>query len=353
MDSLDTQALLQAISSDHPCGEDLEYDPEFIELETIAKGKAEQQIGDSVIEAEDADWQQVRKQSLELLSRTKDIRVLIYLIRSTLHTDDLTGFRDTLVLLEGLLKQYWEPIYPRLDEEDNDPTMRINALSALCDDETVLHPLRMTPLVNSRMLGHFSLRDISIATGETAPPADYKPAEKATIDAAFMDADLDELQATADAVNESIDHIKDIEGFVTGQVGVASATSFSELTDVLEAARQVLGNQLLRRGVGAGDEENEGGEALDSGANGAAASAPPPSGKINSREDVIRALEKIEEYYAQNEPASPVPLLMSRARKLVHMGFMDIIQNIAPDGVSQVEMIRGPEDEGQQEESYQ
>ena len=107
MDSLDTQALLQAISSDHPCGEDLEYDPEFIELETIAKGKAEQQIGDSVIEAEDAYWQQVRKQSLELLSRTKDIRVLIYLIRSTLHTNDLTGFRDTLVLLEGLLKQYW------------------------------------------------------------------------------------------------------------------------------------------------------------------------------------------------------------------------------------------------------
>ena len=360
MAAIDTETLFQEISNERPCGEDLEYDPAFIELEAISKGKAEQQIGDTIIEAECADWPQVKKQSLELLSRTKDIRVLIFLIRSILYTDDLTDFKDSLALLKRLLQHYWQQIYPQLDEEDNDPTMRINALSTLCNEEAVLHPLRMAPLVRSRMLGRFSLRDITIATGEAAPPADYEPVEKTTIDAAFMDADSDELQVTFDAVNEAIDCVNEIEGFVTDQVGVTNATSFSELTDVLKEAQQILSDQLARRDIGK-DEEEPIAEAADNETPGAAAtisttscattssaSSTPSNGQINSREDVIRALEKVEDYYSQHEPASPVPLLISRARKLVHMDFMEIIKNIAPDGISQVEMLCGPEDKGQQ-----
>ena len=138
MGAIDTEVLLQEISSDSPCGEDLEYDPTFVELENIAKGKAEQQIGDSIIEAEAADWKQVEKLSLELLTRTKDIRILIYLIQACIHTDGYHSFSDGLTVLKGLLEQYWQPIHPQLDEEDNDPTMRVNALSALCDEDTLL-----------------------------------------------------------------------------------------------------------------------------------------------------------------------------------------------------------------------
>jgi len=334
MGAIDTEVLLQEISSDSPCGEDLEYDPTFIELENIAKGKAEQQIGDSIIEAESADWKQVQKQSLELLTRTKDIRILIYLIQASMHTDGYHSFSDGLTVLKELLEQYWEPIHPQLDEGDED---------------TLLHPLRLVPLVSSRMLGQFSLRDIAIATGEISPPTGHEPVKKATIDAAFTDADLEELQATANAVRESIDNINAIEIFVTEQVGVANATSFSELADLLKEAQQILTEQLARRGVGNEEESSEesGLSATETGV--AAPSRQSLSGEINSRGDVIKALEKIEGYYARNEPASPVPLLTRRAKKLVPMDFMEIIKNLAPDGESQIETIRGPEDEGQDE----
>ncbi|MEJ1336052.1 MAG: type VI secretion system protein TssA [Candidatus Sedimenticola sp. (ex Thyasira tokunagai)] len=348
MSAIDTEALLQEISSDNPCGEDLEYDPAFIELENIAKGKAEQQIGDSIIEGEAADWKQVQKKSLELLAQTKDIRVLIYLIRSILHMDGLTSFRDALVLLKELLSRYWEQIHPQLDEDDGDPTMRINALVTLFDEESVLRPLRMVPLVQSRMLGSFGLRDISIATGETAPPANYEPVEKSTIDGAFMDADLDDLQASATAATEAIGQITEIESFITDQVGVANAASFSDLTSILKEAQQTLSEQLTRRGVGQADETSDseaaGDEAMATGGN---RSGPALSGQINSRQDVARVLDKITDYYTQYEPTSPVPLLISRVRRLVHMDFMEIMKNLAPDGISQVEMIRGPEDEVQ------
>ncbi len=344
MSTLDEEALLQAVSADSPCGEDLEYDPVFGELERSAQGKAEQQIGETIVEAEEPDWREVGKLATKLFSRTKDTRVGIYLLRASLHTQGFLGLRAGLSLLKGMLEQYWECLYPELDAEDNDdPTMRINALVSLCDDQMMLNPVRKTPLVSSRMMGEFSLRDIAIATGELQPSGSAQKIEMATIEAAFLDSDLEDLQATTDALTASIDYLITIERYVTEQVGVANAASFAELGQLLKDALHVLQDQLSRRGVTentSGDEEGKNG-------NGSGVSATKPaaslSGDINSREDVIRALDKIQNYYTRHEPTSPVPLLMKRAKQLVSMDFMQIIKNIAPDGVSQVEAIRGPE----------
>ncbi|MEN8177248.1 MAG: type VI secretion system protein TssA [Pseudomonadota bacterium] len=345
MSTIDVESLMQAISADSPCGEDLEYDPAFGELERLAQGKAEQQIGDTIVEAEEPDWRQVGKLATTLFSRTKDIRVVIYLMRSSLHTQGFTGLCDGLLLLKGMLTQNWECLYPELDAEDNnDPTMRINALVSLCDDQMLLNPVRKAPLVSSRMMGQFSLRDIAIATGELQPTGGTGKTEIAAIDAAFLDADLEELQATADAVSASINYLSTIESYVTEQVGASDAASFDELGQLLKSALQVLQDHLSRRGVNENIADSEG--SADQNGSGVSAAATPPaslSGAINNRDDVIRALGKIQDYYTRHEPASPVPMLMERAKQLVAMDFMQIIKNIAPDGLSQVEIIRGPE----------
>ena len=65
------------------------------------------------------------------------------------------------------------------------------------------------------------------------------------------------------------------------------------------------------------------------------------SGQVRSREDVVRALERILAYYAKNEPSSPIPLLVERCKRLVTMGFLDIIRELAPDGVGQIETLSG------------
>lgn len=54
-------------------------------------------------------------------------------------------------------------------------------------------------------------------------------------------------------------------------------------------------------------------------------------------------LDLICDYYARCEPSSPVPLLLKRAKRLVFMDFIEIIKDLAPDGLSQVELIRGQE----------
>jgi type VI secretion system protein ImpA len=56
---------------------------------------------------------------------------------------------------------------------------------------------------------------------------------------------------------------------------------------------------------------------------------------------VVRLLECICAYYEKYEPSSPVPLLLTRAKRLVSKNFIDALRDIAPDAVAQAEAVRG------------
>jgi type VI secretion system protein ImpA len=70
------------------------------------------------------------------------------------------------------------------------------------------------------------------------------------------------------------------------------------------------------------------------------------NGEISSRADVLRVLDKICEYYDQFEPASPVPIFMKRAKKLVTMSFVDVIRELAPEAMSKIDLYTGSSGEG-------
>ena len=58
------EVLLAPVSADNPCGADLEYgDPAFAALDRATRGKPEQQIGSTIIPAEEPDWKAVGRQA--------------------------------------------------------------------------------------------------------------------------------------------------------------------------------------------------------------------------------------------------------------------------------------------------
>ena len=345
MSVIEIETLLDEIEATAPCGEDLEYDPELAELEAAAQETPERQYGDTIIPAQPPDWRAVKTTALSLFGRTRDLRIAVALARALLHVDGLPGFAAGLSVVEGLLERYWDSVYPLLDpEDDNDPTLRVNVLVALCDQEATLRGVREMPLVNSRALGRFSLRDVQIASGLLAPLASDEPAELPTqtkIDGAFLDADLDELQATAAAVAEAIERVKRIEVVLTELIGVARAPDMSALAGVLKEIHHVLAQQLQKRGVGliaeATADEMADGESLA----GAAAGQRWVVGEIGSRDDAMRMLDKICDYFERYEPSSPVPFLLKRAKKLVTKDFMAILNDLAPGGAEQATLIFG------------
>lgn len=349
MSVLEVEALLSAIAPGAPCGEDLEYDPAFVEMEKLAQETPERQYGDTVIPAEPPDWRSVRKNALSLLERTRDLRVAVYLTRASLHIDGLAGFVDGLGLVQGLLERFWEHVYPQLDpDDDNDPMLRVNTIVALCHPETTLRSLREMPLVSVRGLGQFSLRDIQLANSARTSGDSDSPeggSARAAIEGAFQKADLAALQATAAVIVAAMERTQRIEVVLTEHVGVSQAPDMSALTDVLKEMRQVLAEHLQQRGAGLDSEsaktEATGEEALA----GSAGGGRLVVGEIGSREDAVRMLDRIADYFEQHEPSSPVPFLLKRAKRLVAKDFMSILNDLAPGGAEQAILILGLQDQ--------
>jgi type VI secretion system protein ImpA len=239
--------------------------------------------------------------------------------------------------MEGLLDSFWEAVHPQLDPDDgNDPTGRVNILSALCDADLIVRPLRETPLVSARGLGQYNLRDYEVATGKAQAAADANPAPISAIDAAFLDVEPEQLRETANALEKSVASVARIEALLTEKAGVHHAIDVRPLGDPLKAAQQVVREYLGRRFPDEipADEETETDTAVAGGRQARL------SGSITNREDVMRALDKVCEYLNKYEPTSPAQLFIECAKRLMTTNFIDSVKILGTDGVALLEKVR-------------
>jgi type VI secretion system protein ImpA len=353
--SVDVEKLLTEISPEAPCGGDLRYDPAYLELERVAQGTPEREMGAEKIAAEEPDWRAVREAAMELLKRSRDLRLVLYLALSLLKLEGFAGLRDGLAVLRGCLERYWETVHPRLDPEDNnDPLERVNIIASMSlpagsfqDPMRFIQRVREARLCSSRQLGQFGLRDILIATGQMPAPAGAEAANAAVIEAAFADTDAGELQATAAAAVEAAGHVRAIDEKLTALVGAGRAPNLDGLRQAVEEVSGHLAGYLAKRGMGTGGAGVP--SAGAAGAAGGPAAGPAISGDIRSREDVINVLEKICRFYEQHEPSSPIPLLLKRAQRLVAKSFLDIVRDLTPEAMNQINVIGGIEIRAPQE----
>jgi type VI secretion system protein ImpA len=122
--------------------------------------------------------------------------------------------------------------------------------------------------------------------------------------------------------------------------GYEGAPDFGPLLDLLKPMRKILADELALRAANAMPADAEG--AGESPGAGAAIGV----GSIKSREDAIRALDAVIAFFRKNEPSSPVPMFAERARRLVSKDFLEVLTDIAPDGLNQAKLIGGIRDEG-------
>ena len=138
-----------------------------------------------------------------------------------------------------------------------------------------------------------------------------------------------------DAIVGAQGAVKGIDEFLTKTVGSSRAVAFDSLTSLLKE---------LQKTVAPYAAPNENVEAAGESAGavgGAPAEAQGISGTVRSRQDVIRVLEQICDFYRKTEPSSPVPLILQRARRLVDMDFVQLLTDLAPDSVKQIHAIAG------------
>ncbi|HUD33997.1 MAG TPA: type VI secretion system protein TssA [Variovorax sp.] len=320
------EELSAPLSEDQVCGPDLGYDAAFMALEAAALGTPERQSGDVVVAAEPPDWPDVYDSALELAQRTRDLRLAVLLTRAGARTQGLAGYAAGLTLVSRLLERYWDSVHPRLD--DGDATMRMNVLAELCDPSGGLGDLRTSYLVAARH--PLTVRLIELALTPAEPlPGEARPTPagigKGVQDATAADAALPErlrsVHAAASGIERSLGQRVGIAGPDLGPL-----LNITRALDLAAAAAQgkTVDAMASDAAVGPVTERD--------------ASTPAV---IRTREDVVRTLGGVCDWIERHEPSNPAPLLIRRAQRLMSKSFLDLVRDLAPDGLTQIEHIAG------------
>ncbi len=324
--------LLQPLSdASAPCGADLEYDNDFLELNQAAAGKPETQFDAGT----PPDWRAVRERAEALMERTRDLRVAVLWVRSVVHLDGLAALPQGLRLLTGLLQNFWDTLHPLPDPEDHDPYARMNALSVLCEPDGLLGDLRQAVVFSLRGIGEMRVRAIEIALnlltardGETA--LSREQVVQMLGDAVRQDPAIAVVPASAIAQLKSLIALLDERGGI-------DAPDLKPLQSLLHGIAGVMPAPAADE-VAYADADDAAGDAA---AGGAGAPRAGLSGAVRSRDDALRAIDMVCEFLERTEPTSPAPLLLRRARRMINRNFLQLMKDLAPDALAEVARVMG------------
>ncbi len=337
MSKINLEKLITPISDDLPCGEDLSDLTEFYVLSDLVKGKEETQFSES----EPPEWPKAFEMAEKLLEQGKELWVVVYLIHALVSIDGVNGLFEGLELLNEMLRKFWNEIYPELDDDDDNPAMeRMNILNYLSSPGgQFVESIRGLPLTKSKQVGIFSYRDVMLANGEISPKKDQEVPAANLIEAAVKDTDNEYLAGLEFALSKSIDLINSLETYLNEQLGVSNNTSnLLSLGDLLQKIVKQIETDTSLESI-AESTETEGEKISDE-----AREEKPKAAVlgISTREDVIKLFDKICSWYYKNEPSSPVPQFIERARSLVGKTFREIIVDVANVAENQILNLFGP-----------
>nr|WP_063641538.1 type VI secretion system protein TssA [Achromobacter insolitus] len=331
--------ILNTLDSRLPCGEDLEYDADFLQLQQAAAGRDEQQFGSTIIAAQPPDWREVERLARALLERTRDLRIIALLTSAWTEIRGLPGYSDGLALAVDTLERYWEPVHPRLDSVgENDPMPRMNALAAFGDMQGCARSVRSASLV-SGVHGQLSLRDTEALLDGSRQDADAYPGGRPRLVERLRQAwaqgntDVHALQSAAEALRR-------MQKLVTDKLGASWTPDYAAMLRTLDLVLDATRDSHPAQPAEPLADEARAEDPPAAGAQAAATAGGPGRRQdlsIQSRDEAVAMLSKVCAYFEANEPGHPAPYLIRRAQQLIPMSFHDIIRNLAPQGLEQFE----------------
>jgi type VI secretion system protein ImpA len=343
------QEISGPVSVDLPTGRNLEYEGRFLEMLRLGETRPEMQFGSTIVPSKEPDWQKLLDCCYDLALETRDLRVAIPILNALTHLGGWSGFADGLELIFEWTVPHWDSIYPELDsEESNDPTARLSILSHLVSDELLITTLSNLPLCQHRTLGRLTYKDYQNAMliGGTQGGARMSLSDIETL---LLEVPRTQLLDQIRNLERAKKKIEELNSFLVDFVGTERWNG-TRLIDFLSKVLNVLKLKQVQEAVplqainASDDGPDEAVSTTDRISNeppdevlvsSEDSSMPCQQQRstitIQSRSEATKAIDSICAYFEENEPASPVPLLLQRAKRLVSLSFVEILQELAPN----------------------
>ncbi|MGA9994018.1 MAG: type VI secretion system protein TssA [Pyrinomonadaceae bacterium] len=348
----DVDVLLAPIGGDKPAGESLQYTGLYDEIREARRAEDNLAQGDWQRESKVADWNKVETLATgALASRTKDLQVSAWLAESLVKLHGFKGLRDGLRVMRGLHEQFWDQVHPQIEEGDLDG--RANALSWM--DRQLALVIKEVPITKS-------------SSGVNYTYLDWEVSKQFDIPENFESLDPDAQQRASDARQRAIDEGKVTSedwrkaknstrrAFYEEQYAVLNqcweefqlldramdekfgnqTPGLGEFKKALDDVRTLIEKLVKEKRIQEPDPAELAaleatGEAADTQAEGGAGVASP-TGPVRTRQDALRKLADVAEYFQRTEPHSPVSYLVQRAIKWGQMPLELWLEDVIKDG---------------------
>jgi len=356
---IDLEALLQPIPGENPSGENLRYSGLYDELSEARREDEALNQGDWQTDLKVADYRRVMDLALPALTtKAKDLQVAVWLGEALIKSHGFAGLRDGLLLLTGLQNNFWETLYPEIDEGDMEG--RANAISWF--DTVAEFNVKKCPFTGVEGYGFFDWEDSkkfdipeNVSGMEAADQARFnvlrEQAEKerrVTADqwrkeyAATRRASVEKVNFTIEECWTALAELNRIieEKYDRNQMPGLS-TFKKSLDEVHTQVKKLLEEKRLAEPDAIEEEEASADEA---GGNGATpGKAGGGGGPISTRKDALKRLAEIADYFHRTEPHSPVAYLVQRAVKWGNMPLENWLQDVIKDDtiISQLRQTLG------------
>ncbi len=344
--TIDFDALLTSIPGENPAGESLRYEGTYDTIQAQIYEEEALDQGDWQRETKTADWRAaVTTASEALATKSKDLQLATWLTMALVKRHGFAGLRDGCRLLRELEEQFWDSLYPEL--EDGDAEFRAGPLDALNGRLPLL--IKQIPLTKSgdevytwlrweeaRMVDNLARQNqeeaLQAALSDGKVTGEQLSKAVATTPRMFYETLLEDLQQSKEeceqldrtsdekfgrlapslvdikkAIDECLDLIKTTVKRKREQEGIKDTDgNRSTATNGLDESVAFQGQETLPVGVGSGSV---------------------PFEPVN-RADALRRLEAVAAFFKRTEPHSPVSYLVQRAARWGRMPLEEWLQEV-------------------------
>ena len=345
---IDTKSLLKPISKTYPCGEDMSFSHEFDEIKEARRADDPTlSQGDWVTDLKEADWTKVLKISIDLLTNaTKDLQLLGWLSEALTKLEGLAGLQQGLDLTIKTLDTFWDHIYPQPDGDDlEDREIRLEWFIGIV--ATAIENISLTENPPYTLLEWKSAKEIDnqirLEKETSQSIKDAGKIDTQTFMAAVNKTPIpfyEKLLKDIEKVNETI---HELAIFIEDKF--PDTLNVRTLNETLSELKKTVEKISAERGVNISSPSVE---TIENTPNPIISTdqKPPTSpvqetkkttmgashhASIQSRQEALKQLHNLAQFFHQTEPHSPVAFLVDRAVKWGNMNLQDWLKEMIKD----------------------
>jgi len=345
-EGFDLEALLAPIAGDAPQGIDTREDyASTSPYNRLRDARSEARDAERSADAGDGDardpaplWRTVRELAMTTLTETsKDLEVAAWATEALVRSHGLSGLSAGAQLIAGLAERYWDGLFPLPDDYGMETRVApVTGLNGRDGNGSLIQPLYKLVLFNrpdgtpvafyqyqqSELLGTLEAERRQQRIEAGAVPLDELERDARAAGVRWFATLIDEARAARDAW-QAMAEVMDEKAGADGPSTTAVRNLINGIYDV--AAR------FAPAEAAAPEAPNSADAAVMAPAGGGITGVSLSPAQVASREDALRALGEIANFFRRTEPHSPLSYTLDEAVRRGRMSWPELLAEVVAD----------------------